>query len=302
MSTPVDTSLTGLKAPTAQIIAIITSTQQLPLGSSHFALRSQAHIVKEYKGGPLPGVMLSCFKELIQVQFMTAQIWPNWHSIEYDDPCLLKHIWHPNILAWEALGNHTFDLPVAAPPSTSLIPVTLPSPPVPASNIAGSSGNPSTKSWDKGKDKAVFADLDPKAEGSRKRKSPMTSEPSFKLLKLAMKIYKCLRLTHIVKSKPFIEPEDDDDDDDDDELIIKVLMKKPFSPAKVLRVIASSRLAVIKPVKPTPKPPAEVPQINIGSILIPRLCIHTLTQPTEQPMSGLQQARLALCNSVQQED
>ncbi|KAG2343172.1 hypothetical protein BDR05DRAFT_1000147 [Suillus weaverae] len=208
---------------------------------------------------------------------MTPRVWPNWHSIGYDDPHLLRHIWCFNILAWKALGDHTFDLLVAAPPLTSPIPVTLRSPPVPASNITGSSGNPTTKSQDKGKGKAVFADPDPEAEGSRKRKSPMISEPSSQPLKSVMKTHKCLRLTCIVKSKPFIELEDDDD-----EPIIKpfsggvlevilphspqVPMKKPFGPAKV---IASSCLAVVEPMQPTPEPPVEAPQINISSILIP---------------------------------
>ncbi|KAG2348101.1 hypothetical protein BDR05DRAFT_945033 [Suillus weaverae] len=283
MSTPVDTSLTGLKASTAQIIAIITGAWVVPLGPSHFSLGKQvsalvAHIVKEYKGGPLPGVMLSCFKELIQVQFMTAQIWPNWHSIGYDDPRLLRHIWCTNILAWEALGNHTFDLPVAAPPSTSLIPVTLPSPPVPAGNIAGSSGNPTTESWDKGKGKAIFADPDSEVEGSRKRKSPIESEddddePIIKPFLGGVLEVVLPRLSSILVRTP------------NSPWSPWVPMKKPFSPAKVLRVIAGSCPAVIKPVQPTPEPLVEAPQIDV-----------------EQPMPGLQQARLALRNSARQED
>ena len=52
------------------------------------------------------------------------------------------------------------------------------------------------------------------------------------------------------------------------------------------------------------------PVIDTGDILIPGpvstvnflKCVHTLIQLTEQPMPGLQQARLALHHSVGQED
>ncbi|KAG1721657.1 hypothetical protein EDB19DRAFT_1917183 [Suillus lakei] len=181
MSTPVDTTLTSLKESTAHIKAIICGARQIPPGPSHFALTSQvtglvAHVVKEHGAGPLPGIVLSCSKELMQVRSMSPQVWPDWFSIGHDDPRLLKHPWHAKVLAWEALGDNTFDLPVAAPPSTGLIPVNLPSPPVHAGNVTGPSTNPTTKYWDKGKGKAVFADLEAEAEGSRKRKSPMISE------------------------------------------------------------------------------------------------------------------------------
>ncbi|KAG2335607.1 hypothetical protein BDR05DRAFT_1006630 [Suillus weaverae] len=70
MSTPVDTSLTGRKASTAQIIAIITGTQVVLLGPSHFGLAKQvsalvAQVVRDYKDCPLPSVVLSCSRELI---------------------------------------------------------------------------------------------------------------------------------------------------------------------------------------------------------------------------------------------
>jgi hypothetical protein len=41
MSTPVDTTLTGLKESTAHIKAIICGARQIPTGPSHFALTSQ---------------------------------------------------------------------------------------------------------------------------------------------------------------------------------------------------------------------------------------------------------------------
>ncbi|KAG0695793.1 hypothetical protein DFH29DRAFT_1005108 [Suillus ampliporus] len=321
MSTPVDTSFTGLKATTAQIMGIISGARQIPPGPSHLALTAQvgslvADVVKEYGTSPhIPGLVLSCSKELIRVRTMTPQVWPNWHSIGYDDPCLLKHSWRSKIIAWEVLGDHTFDLPVAAPPSIGPIPVDLPSPPVVTSNVPGSSTNPTTEYRDKGKGKAVVADPEPEAEGSRKRKSPMIPAVSSQPPKLAMKSHKCMRSTHIVKSKAFVELEDDD------EPIIKpfscgvlevvlpqvstilartpnspcspwVPTKKPFSPATA---ISGSRPAVVKPSQPTPDSTVEAPPvIEAGDILIPR--------PVKQPMPGLQQARLALRNSVRQED
>jgi hypothetical protein len=170
----------------------------------------QAQVVKEHGDGPLPSIVLSCSKELMRVRSMSPQVWPDWFSIGHDDPRLLKHPWHAKVLAWEALGDDTFDLPVAAPPSTGPIPVDLPSPPVHAGNVAGPSTNPTTEYRDKGKGKAVFPDLEAEAEGSRKRKSLMISEPSSQPPKSAMKSHKRTRSTRVVKSKPFVESEDDD--------------------------------------------------------------------------------------------
>jgi hypothetical protein len=100
----------------------------------------------------MPGLIASCSKELLRVRNMTPKVWPNW----------------------EQLGDASFDLPVAAPPSLGLIPVDLPSTPIVAGNITGPSNTQATKSretvLDKGKGKA---DLAPEAEGSRKRKSSM---------------------------------------------------------------------------------------------------------------------------------
>ncbi|KAG1812454.1 uncharacterized protein BJ212DRAFT_1483090 [Suillus subaureus] len=72
----------------------------------------------------------------------------------------------------------------------------------------------------------------------------------------------------------------------------RVPTKKPFVPATV---IAGSHLAVIEPSQPTPESPVEAPPVIDGSdILIPR--------PLKQPMLGLHQAQVALCNLVRQED
>ena len=77
------------------------------------------------------------------------------------------------------------------------------------------------------------------------------------------------------------------------------------------QVISGSRPAVIEPSQPTPDPLLEAPAVAaIGDILIPGpvstlinlTYVHELTEPTEQPMPCLQQARMALRNSVRQED
>ncbi|KAG1804322.1 uncharacterized protein BJ212DRAFT_1304341 [Suillus subaureus] len=268
MSTPVDNSLTGLKASTAQIMAIISGTWQIPLCNSYFSLKTQAQVIKDYGSGPLPGIVLSCSKELLHVWGMTPQVWPNWHNIGYDDPHLLMHIWHPKLLAWEALG---------------LIPVDFPSPPIHASNVASPSTDTTTEFWDKGKGKAIDADLEPKAEGSWKRKSPMISGLSSQPPKSAMKTCKHVKSSCWVMSKPLVDSEDEEDMGIQPfsggvlEVILPQLFnsprspwvptKKPFGPATV---IASSHLAVIKPSQLTPKSPVEAPPvINGGDILIP---------------------------------
>ncbi|KAG2128917.1 uncharacterized protein EDB93DRAFT_1108874 [Suillus bovinus] len=152
----------------------------------------QAEAVKEYGHGPhLPGLLLSCSKELMQVQRMTPQVWPNWHSIGYDDTCLLMPAWCSKIVAWEALGNYTFDLLVVA----GLQPFT----------------NPTSKSWEKGKGKAVVPDLEPEVEGSWKRKSPMILALPSKPPKSTMKTWKQMKTIGLAKFKVFVESEDDKD-------------------------------------------------------------------------------------------
>jgi hypothetical protein len=145
---------------------------------------------------------------------MSSWVWPNWHSIGYDDLCLKKHAWSSKILTWKQLGDTSFDLSVAAPPSLGLIPVDLPSPLIVTGNIAGPSNNLATEAWetvlDKGKGKANPA---PEADGSRKRKSPMILALSSQLPKSALKTHKRVKLTCMVKLKEFVEVELEDDDD-----------------------------------------------------------------------------------------
>ncbi|KAG2044169.1 hypothetical protein BDR03DRAFT_977133 [Suillus americanus] len=274
MSTPVDNSLTNLKASTGQIMAIISGTWQIPPGPSHSALGKQvatlvADVVKEYgsRDGPIPGLIILCSKELLRIWNMVPKVWPDWHSIGYDDPRILRHAWYLKVLTWKALGNPTFDLPTAAPPSTGPIPVNLPSPAIPAGNVTSLSTNPTTKSWDKGKGKAIFADLEPKAEGSKKRKSPLISGLSSQPPKSMRRVTsiratfawsaggrRSLALHNCCKDAQFAS-------------LPRALTKKPFGPA---RVIAGSHPAVIEPSQPTPTPLVQAPPVMpVVDILIP---------------------------------
>ncbi|KAG2029254.1 hypothetical protein BDR03DRAFT_1018663 [Suillus americanus] len=221
---------------------------------------------------------------------MLSKVWPDWHSIGCDDPRILRHAWYPKALAWKALGDPTFDLPTAAPPSTGCIPVNLPSPAISAGNVAGPSTNPIPESWDKGKGKAVFPDPEPVAEGSKKRKSPLISGLSSQPPKSTMKSHKRQRSGRLVKSKRIMESEDDDDSVIQPlsrgvpEVILPRLStivartpnsprspraptKKPFGPA---RVIAGSHPAVMEPSQPTPEPLVQAPPVMpVVDILIP---------------------------------
>jgi hypothetical protein len=142
---------------------------------------------------------------------MTPRVWPNWHSIGHDDPRVLKHSWRSKIRAWEALGDHSGDLPVMPNPSIGPITVDLPSPPVIAGNVAGSSTHATSELRDKGKGKAVVADPEPEVEGSRKRKSPMMSGHSSSPPKSAKKGRKRVKATRHVKQNVLVESEDDED-------------------------------------------------------------------------------------------
>ncbi|KAG1834745.1 hypothetical protein EV424DRAFT_1341083 [Suillus variegatus] len=230
MSTPVQSSLAGLKASTAQLMGIIASTWHVPAGSVHvhIALTRQvttllADIIRVHeKGDYIPGIVASCSKELMRVL-------PNWHSIGYDDPRVARHAWHKQVCAWEALGDNSCDLPVVPNPSTGPLTVNLLSPPVPsptpvsspspvissppvvASNVARPSSNTTSEFRDKGKGKAISVDLEPEVGGSSKRKSPIISGHSSQPLKSAMKGHKRVKSTRVPKSKPFVESEDDED-------------------------------------------------------------------------------------------
>ncbi|KAG2126558.1 uncharacterized protein EDB93DRAFT_1257508 [Suillus bovinus] len=200
MSTPVNTSLISLKEITAKIMAIITGAWQLPPGHSHFSLTTQvgtlvADAVRHYGSGLyLPGLVCSCSRELIRVQGMTPQVWPNWHSIS-------------KVLAWEELGDHTLNLLVVAGPSIGPIPVDLPPSPV----IAGPSTNPASESQEKGKGKAVVPDPELEVEGSQKRKFPMIPALPSQPLKSAMKTWKQAKTAGLGKYKVFVESEDEED-------------------------------------------------------------------------------------------
>ncbi|KAG2112256.1 uncharacterized protein F5147DRAFT_650904 [Suillus discolor] len=231
MSTPVQSSLAGLKASTAQLVGIIAGARHIPAGTVdvHLALTKQVTtllgdiIQAQEKGDYIPGIVASCSKELMRVHSSTPRVLPDWHSIGHNDPQVSRHAWHKQVHAWEALGDNSCDLPVVPNPSTGPLTVNLPSPPVPspapvlpsppviAGNIAGSSGETTSEFQDKGKGKVVAVDLEPEVGGSSKRKSPMISGHSSQPLKSAMKGRKCVKSTRLAKSKPFVELEDDEE-------------------------------------------------------------------------------------------
>ncbi|KAG2145399.1 uncharacterized protein EDB93DRAFT_1104845 [Suillus bovinus] len=225
MSTPVDTSLTSLKEITAKIMDIITGAWQFPPGHSHFSLTTQADAVRHYGSGPyLPGL-----------------VWPNWHSIGYDDTHLLMHPWCSKVLAWEELGDHTFDLPVMAGPSVGPIPVDLPPSPV----IARPSTNPASKSQEKGKGKAVV--LDPEPGSGRESEEEVSHDSSTSLPTPKLISHGVLEVV-----LPWLSP--DVARTSGSPWSPQSLKKKPFGPATA---IASKCLEVIELPQATPEPLVE---------------------------------------------
>ncbi|KAG1738806.1 hypothetical protein EDD22DRAFT_959441 [Suillus occidentalis] len=81
MSTPVQTSLAGLKASTVKLVGIIAGARHIlaSTGEAHNVLTKQAttllgEIVREHeKGDYIPGILASCSKELLRVCSMTPQ-------------------------------------------------------------------------------------------------------------------------------------------------------------------------------------------------------------------------------------
>ncbi|KAG2033531.1 hypothetical protein BDR03DRAFT_1014177 [Suillus americanus] len=176
MSTPVDNSLTALKASTGQIMSIISAAQQIPQGPSHMALGKQvATLVPRHMG---PGMVL----------------------------------------------------------------------------------------------KAVFADPEAKAEGSKKRKSPLIlglpSEPP----KSVMKSHKHQRSGRVVKSKPIVELGDEED------MIIKpfsrgvpevILPQHSTMIARTPNSPQSPRALTKKPFGPATllSPPSQLPDCRLSTFI-----------------------------------
>ncbi|KAG2030062.1 hypothetical protein BDR03DRAFT_1017590 [Suillus americanus] len=249
MSTPGDNSLTNLKASTGQIMAIISAAWQIPPGPSHLAL----------------GKQVATLVELLPVRNMVPKVWPDWHSIGYDDPHILRHAWCPKALTWKALGDPTFDLPTAAPLSTGPIPVNLLSPATPAGNVTSPSTNPIPKSQDKGKDDEDSV-VQPLLHGVPEVVLPW--------------------LSTIVARTP------------NSPRSPRAPTKKPFGPA---RVIAGSHPAVLEPSQPTPKPPVQAPPVMpVVDILIPGLnnpcyACHKLNWPCATWLDKRTRAPCMLC-------
>ncbi|KAG1745815.1 uncharacterized protein EDB91DRAFT_1245966 [Suillus paluster] len=256
MSTPAETSFAELKAITRQIVDIVRTARLLPPGNSHLALKAQvtelvAKAVWDHEDAPcILGIVLSCSKELLCVWHMSPQVWPNWHSIGHNDPCLQKHSWCHKVFAWEALGDQTFDLPLEAPKSPDTVAIDLPSPPVVAGSIAspssGTIAESREKRKDKGKGKVLDADPEPEVDRSRKRKSPLILGLSSQPLKSAMKSHKRAKSARVVKSSEFVESKDEHEDKPAAQGGPVVLVyhltsvspqipkKAPFGPAKVI--------------------------------------------------------------------
>ncbi|KAG1722964.1 uncharacterized protein EDB91DRAFT_1087959 [Suillus paluster] len=256
MSTAAETSFAELKAITRQIVDIVHAARLLPPGNSHLALKAQvtelvAKAVWDHEASPcIPGIVLSCSKELLRVWQLSPQDLPNWHSIGHNDLRLQRHSWRHKVSAWEALGDRTFDLPVDAPKSPDTVTVDLPSPPAVAGSIAGPSSGTINESRekhkDKGKGKVLDADTEPEADRSRKRKSPLISGPSSQPPKSAMKSRKRAKSARVVKSAEFVESKDEPVDKpaaQEGPVVLvhrltsvspRIPKKRPFSPAKVI--------------------------------------------------------------------
>ncbi|KAG1743980.1 uncharacterized protein EDB91DRAFT_1080810 [Suillus paluster] len=322
MSTPAETSFAELKAITRQIVDIVRTAQLLPPGNSHLALKAQvtelvAKAIRDHEDAPcIPGIVLSCSKELLHVRKMSPQ----------------------------ALGDQTFNLPLEAPKSPDTVVIDLPSPPVITGSIASPSSGTIAKSWenrkDKGKGKALDADPEPEADGSRKRKLPLISGPSSQLPKSAMKSRKRAKSACVVKSAEFVESEDEPEDKPAAQGGPVVLVhrltsvspwvpkKRPFGPAKVIagrradvtgHTDLTSNTPVATPVvAPTviDGPAGSCPEVvedldstsntpTVTLVMMPTVITTDdilIPGPMKQPMLGLQQRGVALHHPFRQED
>ncbi|KAG1738324.1 uncharacterized protein EDB91DRAFT_1082721 [Suillus paluster] len=280
MSTPAETSFAELKAITRQIVDIVRAARLLPPGNSHLALKAQvtelvAKAVWDHEASPcIPGIVLSCSKELLRVRQLSPQDSPNWHSIGHNNLHLQRHSWRHKVSAWEALGDRTFDLPVDAPKSPDTVAVDLPSPPAVAGSIAGPSSSTIDESRekheDKGKGKALDADPEPEADGSRERKSPLISGPSCQPLKSVMKSRKRAKSARVVKSAEFVESKDEPVDKPAAKggpvillhrltsVLPRIPKKRPFS---LVKVIAGRRADVAGQTDSTSNTPVVTPVV-----------------------------------------
>ncbi|KAG1748876.1 uncharacterized protein EDB91DRAFT_1079010 [Suillus paluster] len=98
MSNQANKSMADLKEITGQLLAIIRTARQIPPVQDHGDSTC------------LPGLVLSCLREFIRTRNCSPQEAPNWQSISHDDPRLMQHSWRSKALAWQALGDHSFDL------------------------------------------------------------------------------------------------------------------------------------------------------------------------------------------------
>ncbi|KAG1721484.1 uncharacterized protein EDB91DRAFT_1088448 [Suillus paluster] len=158
MSQQANNSMGALKDIAGKLLAIVRTARQLPPGPSHFALATQASELAQARAvwdhaqsACIPGLVLSCSKELIWICALSPPVAPNWRSINHDDPRLEQHSWRPQILAWEALEDRSFDLPWEVDGVTS-------------ENVPGPSTSQDAESQAKGKGKAREVDPDTEKE------------------------------------------------------------------------------------------------------------------------------------------
>jgi hypothetical protein len=163
----------------------------------------QNQMVKEHADAAcIPGILLSCSKELIRARNDTTNNMVNWFNIGHDDPRIFKHPWQSKAQAWDAKGDTSFDLPqdtTAGPPNPTPSPQT--STPLP----------PSDRSSDKGKGKAIDVDTKEESEDrTKKRKTPVI-EVSIPLpAKSSMKARKRAKSEKAPKSKEFVDSGDEE--------------------------------------------------------------------------------------------
>jgi hypothetical protein len=73
---------------------------------------SQHQVVQDHSEAPcMPHIIMSCSRELQRSRGEIPQAPPNWCSMGHDDPLLANHAWRAKFAAWDALNDHSCDLP-----------------------------------------------------------------------------------------------------------------------------------------------------------------------------------------------
>ncbi|KAG1726425.1 uncharacterized protein EDB91DRAFT_1086782 [Suillus paluster] len=296
MSNQANKSMADLKEITGQLLVIVRAAQQIPPGPSHFALATQASelvaraVWDHGKSACLPGLVLSCSRELIQTRNCSPQEAPNWRSIGHDDPQLMQHSWCSKALAWQALGDHLFNLAHEVDGSAT-------------DNAPGPSTSVDGDALEKGKEKAreVEPELEKEMEKPKEeQEKPCRKQPfswmSKPLPKSVMKTPKRGKSGQEQKLRESVDSSDKEEEEDglskphsDTSSVIvtwRVSATQPSRPSGPPRSLGSPKKAPFGPVTQTPplmrpdvpessqatsKSPRDVPLVvDAGAILIPR--------------------------------